>query len=145
MNRVSAERSRIPSPLVVGDINNRATLWTSGSTTFLPGPGATVADAINDSGTIVGFSSKTGNAIPTVWKGGSVEYLKGTGGRDGGAASDINDSGQVAGFTDRNMLRRNGRCNSWNVWQRRDGLGTGLRSTWNGGASVHIEGAVQAR
>jgi probable HAF family extracellular repeat protein len=71
-----------------------AFLYSYGAVTYLAGTDG-IAYGINDSGTVVGADTINGSSTPFIYQNGSLTQLPFS-----GSAQSINNSGQVAGYTD---------------------------------------------
>lgn len=86
-----------------GNLAWHATLWTGASVIDLGTLGGNISNAysVNESGQVVGNSTKTGDPLPyyhpTLWNGTTPIDLGTLGGTYGGTATGINDAGQIVG------------------------------------------------
>lgn len=88
---------------IVGTDTYRAVLWTNNKPALLPalGSGQSTAQGINDTGQVVGYTGGLSTPHATLWSNGTAIDLGTLGGGSTSYAFDINNSGLVAGASER--------------------------------------------
>lgn len=81
---------------------NEAALWSNGAWQSLSPGASSTGRGLNDLGHVVGSTEVNGTSVATLWKNGKAELLQGFPGEPS-AANDINNAGQIVGYTTRSQ------------------------------------------
>lgn len=79
---------------------DEAALWSNGAWQSLSPGASSTGRGLNDLGHVVGSTEVNGTTVATLWKNGKAELLQGFPGEPS-AANDINNAGQIVGYSTR--------------------------------------------